>query len=382
MSPVRIAVFVTVLTALLTAVHYYFWARLIRDPVLPAPWGAIATTVLVALGVLVLAGFVASRLVGRGLASPLLWVSYTWLGVVFLLLILLGAGDLGRFIHAVVRRFTSDDPLDPERRLFLARAVGGGAGLAAVSLAGVGIYNAVAALGVKELSIPLAKLHEKSSGYRIVQVSDIHVGPTIGKAFLEEMVAKVNALEPDLVAITGDLVDGSVENLGPIVAQLGELRAKDGVYFVTGNHEYYSGADEWCAFLQTLGIRVLRNERVSVGGENGFDLVGVDDPTGAPDLAGALEGRDEARPVVLLAHQPRAIVEAEKLGVDLQLSGHTHGGQIFPWNFLVRLQQPYVSGLHEHGKAKIYVSNGTGYWGPPMRIGAAAEITSIALVTA
>ena len=382
MSPARIAVFVAVLTAVLAAVHYYLWARLVRDPVLPSPWGPVLTTLLVALGALLIVGFVATRFVARDLASPLLWVTYTWLGLVFLLLVLLGVADLGRAIHALARRFISDEPLDPERRLFISRILGGGAGLAAASLGGVGVYNAVATLGVKDVTVPVAKLHADSSGYRIVQVSDIHVGPTIGKAFLEDMVARVNALEPDLVAITGDLVDGSVAELGPVVRVLGDLRAKDGVYFVTGNHEYYSGVEEWCDFLKDLGIRVLRNERVAVGGANGFDLAGVDDPSGRPDLPAALEGRDPERALVLLAHQPKAIVEAEKLGVDLQLSGHTHGGQIFPWNFLVRLQQPYVSGLHDHGKAKIYVSNGTGYWGPPMRIGAAAEITRIALVTA
>jgi predicted MPP superfamily phosphohydrolase len=161
----------------------------------------------------------------------------------------------------------------------------------------------------------------------------------------------------------------------------------DGVFFVTGNHEYYSGADSWIAHLGTLGIRVLRNEHVRIGGDEGFDLAGIDDASShgnghGPDLAKALRGRDAARACVLLAHQPRGIELADTLGVDLQLSGHTHGGQMVPWNFLVRLQQPFVAGLHKLARAQIYVSRGTGYWGPPMRVGAPAEITEVELVSA
>jgi hypothetical protein len=189
------------------------------------------------------------------------------------------------------------------------------------------------------------------------------------------------------VAITGDLVDGSVDELREQVAPLASLKSRQGVYFVTGNHEYYAGVNEWLAHLPTLGVRVLRNERVAVGdGTHTFDLAGVDDwsargmPGHGPDLARAVEGRDAARELVLLAHQPRAIHEAAKHGVGLQLSGHTHGGQIWPWNFAVKLQQPYVAGLARHSKdTQLYVSRGTGYWGPPMRLGAPAEITRIRL---
>jgi uncharacterized protein len=192
----------------------------------------------------------------------------------------------------------------------------------------------------------------------------------------------VNALRPDLVAGTGDLVDGSVRELGRAVAHLGRLQARHGVYFVTGNHEYYSGAEEWVAHLETLGIKPLRNEHVRIGDEGGFDLAGIDDHSARPDLKKALGGRDASRACVLLAHQPRGIELADELGVDLQLSGHTHGGQMFPWNLLVRLQQPFVAGLHKLRRAQIYVSCGTGYWGPPMRVGAPAEITEIELVDA
>jgi hypothetical protein len=237
--------------------------------------------------------------------------------------------------------------------------------------------------------VAIDRLTKAKSGYRIVQISDVHVGPTIGRDFIEGIVARINALKPDLVAITGDLVDGSVHELAEHVAPLAKLQAKDGVFFVTGNHEYYSGAEAWIAHLGKLGVRVLRNEHVRIGGDEGFDLAGIDDASAhgmvnghGADLHKALAGRDASRACVLLAHQPRGIELADTLGVDLQLSGHTHGGQMIPWNFLVRLQQPFVAGLHKLARAQIYVSRGTGYWGPPMRVGAPSEITEIELVPA
>jgi hypothetical protein len=212
------------------------------------------------------------------------------------------------------------------------------------------------------------------------------VGPTIGRAFVEEVVRATNALEPDMIVITGDLVDGSVEQLGDQVAPLQGLRAKDGVFFVTGNHEYYSGADEWIAHLATLGIRVLRNERVDVRGL--FDLAGVDDASAArmlshhkQDVPGAMAGRDTSKAVVLLAHQPKAAHDAARAGVDLQISGHVHAGQMIPFNWLARLDQPFISGLHRLEATWVYVSSGTGYWGPPMRVGSGAELTRIELVS-
>jgi hypothetical protein len=334
-----------------------------------------------------MAGTIVSRFVPRSVGSPLMWFVYVWIGIAFFAVMLLAGGDVVRGTFHIGRRIAGA-PDDPARRLAIARLLGGGVGLAALGLAAVGMANALRPLAVKRIKVPIARLPRGASGYRIVQITDIHVGPTIGKEFIEEIVTRVNDLAPDLVAITGDLVDGSVEELGALVAPLARLRAKDGVFFVTGNHEYYSGAAEWVAFLPSLGVKVLRNERVSIRGDQGFDLAGVDDwtakgmaPGHGPDLPRALVGRDDTRALVLLAHQPKAIVEAAALGVDLVLSGHTHGGQFIPWNFVVRLQQPYVAGLHTHGSAQIYVSEGTGYWGPPMRVGTRAEITEIELVT-
>jgi predicted MPP superfamily phosphohydrolase len=235
------------------------------------------------------------------------------------------------------------------------------------------------------VEVPLGKLSPEGDGYTIAQLTDIHIGPTLGHDFLDAVVRETNALNADLIAITGDLVDGSVEQLRDKIAPLADLKARDGVYFVTGNHEYYSGAEEWCAHLETLGVRVLRNERVDVRGL--FELAGVDDfaaegmaPGHRQDIPAATAGRDPSKPIVLLAHQPKAVTEASAHGVDLMLSGHVHGGQIVPFNWLVKLEQPYVEGLYRHGDSTwIYVSPGTGYWGPPMRVGTTSEITRITL---
>ncbi len=314
---------------------------------------------------------------------------YVWLGLAILLFFVLVGSEV---VRAAVRigALATSGPLDPERRTFLSRSIAGAASLVGLALAGAGMTSALGRVALARVTVPLRRLPQALSGIRIVQLSDLHIGPTLGRAWLADVVAEVNAAAPDVVVITGDLVDGSVSDLRAEVAPLADLRAPHGVFFVTGNHEYYSGADEWLAELRRLGVRPLRNERVSIGeGEHSFDLAGVDDWSArrfggdhGPDLARALAGRDERRELVLLAHQPKQIHEAEKLGVGLQLSGHTHGGQIFPWGLFVRLDQPYVAGLSQHGATHIYVSRGTGFWGPPIRVAAPPEISVLELVTA
>jgi uncharacterized protein len=220
-----------------------------------------------------------------------------------------------------------------------------------------------------------------------VQLSDVHIGPLLDRRFAESIVARVNALEPDVIAITGDLVDGSIERLGAEVEPLRRLEARHGTFFVTGNHDYFSRADPWIERARELGWRVLRNERVTIGsGEDAFDLAGVDDRIAhlfggdhGEDLERALHGRDRRRPVVLLAHNPATFDAAAESGVDLQLSGHTHGGQIWPFVYLVRLITPYVAGMYRRDQSVLYVSRGTGFWGPPMRLFKPAEITEIRL---
>jgi len=365
--------------AITFGVHYFLWARLVRDTGVVAPYGRVLTWVIALLGALLPLSFFLMR-APRALAAPVTWIAFTWMGLMFLLFCALLPAELVRLAARV-------SGVDPERRAFLARTIGGLAASAAFVGGGVGVVTALRRVREKRVTVTLKKLPKALSGYRIVQLTDVHVGPTIGRAFIEEIVARVNALAPDLVAITGDLVDGSVSELAHHVEPLGRLRAKDGVFFVTGNHEYYSGVDEWLGHLATLGIRTLRNERLAIRGAEGFDLCGVDDAHAHQyghghrmDVARALAGRDDSRACVLLAHQPKAIYKAAELGACLQLSGHTHAGQIFPFTYFVKLDQPHVRGLESRGETQIYVSEGTGYWGPPMRLGTYAEISVIELV--
>jgi predicted MPP superfamily phosphohydrolase len=238
---------------------------------------------------------------------------------------------------------------------------------------------------LKRIQNPLARLPRSADGLRIALVSDIHLGPLNRGARTGRIVEMINGLDADLVAIVGDLVDGSVAELGPAATPLGNLRSRHGTYFVTGNHEYFSGYQEWLAEVDRLGMRALRNERVELPG--GLDLAGVNDVTGGsfgdgPDYDAALGGRDPSRPVVLLAHQPIQARDAARHGVDLQLSGHTHGGQITPFQLIVRASgQPLVSGLGEVDGMPVYVTNGAGFWGPPVRVGAPPDVTLVELRT-
>jgi predicted MPP superfamily phosphohydrolase len=313
-----------------------------------------------------------------------MWVVYTWLGMAFFLNALLVVTDLGKFLSVTLPLMAKGEVLDPDRRRFLALLSAGAVLLTDVGMTVVGLWGAAAArIQVKKVKVALSKLPAALEGYRIVQISDIHVGPTIGRDFIEEIVKQVNVLQPDLIAITGDLVDGTLSQLEHHTEPLRNLKARDGTYFVTGNHEYYVGdIEEWISWLQGIGIRTLRNERVTI--REGFDLAGTDDISArggdhGQNIPKALQGRKTDRPVVLMAHQPRSFKEAASLGVDLQLSGHTHGGQIYPFNYIVHIFEPYLAGLYREGNSQIYVSRGTGYWGPPMRLGAPAEITEIEL---
>lgn len=372
--------------SILGSVHLYLWARLVSAPGLPAPWQVLAGVFLFLCWLSIPASLLVTRRLPPRLAAFVVWPGYVWLGAMFLLLVAVLAVDVVRVVVEVGASLGGVEPPSGEQRLDDARRWA----LVAAGLGGVAIASALwlgRRVAVKRVEVPLPKLPAALDRTTIVQLSDVHIGPTIGKRFIERVVDKVNALEPDVIVITGDLVDGSVERLAPAAAPLAELRARYGVFFVTGNHEYYSGADAWCAHLTKLGLKVLRNERVAIGAAGqSFDLAGVDDYSAhffggghGADLERALLGRDPRHAVVLLAHQPRAVVEAERAGVGLQLSGHTHGGQIWPFNYLVRLQQPVTSGLVRFGRSLIYVSNGTGYWGPPMRLGSPAEITQLVL---
>ncbi len=371
--------FIAVSLFVIVGIHTYLWLRLVRDPGLPGPWRGLVTVALIALSASLPLSFVVARFVPPPFSHYLALPAYLWMGLMFLLLVGVLLGDAVKLVA-----FVAFGPVSPERRQFLSRVVGSGVTILVGGAAVAAVRSALGPVQVKTVHVPLARLPQSMAGTTLVQLTDVHIGPTLGPEFLERIVKTTNELAPDVVVITGDLVDGSVELLRESVAPLAKLRARYGSFFVTGNHEYYSGAVEWIAEIQRLGIRVLANEHVTIGGDTGFQLAGINDYTGrmigsGPDLERALRGRNPEQALGLLAHQPRAIHEAARQGVGLQLSGHTHGGQIWPFTYMVRLQQPFVCGLTKVNDTILYVSRGTGFWGPPMRLGAPAEITRIVL---
>lgn len=330
--------------------------------------GLVISSCLVPLGLL--ARFVVARQV---LADRLGWLGGLAMGLFSSLLVLTVLRDVLRLLADA-----------PSLKAPTAIAVLGLAGLFTL----LGYVNARRLARVVRVDIALAGLPQELAGFTIVQLSDIHVGPTIKRDYVEAIVARVNELDADLVAITGDVVDGSVEQLRDDTAPLAGLRSRHGSYVVTGNHEYYSGAAAWRREFGRIGLHGLDNRHVVIAHRGArFVLAGVSDfsaaafdPAQASDPVGALAGSPPGLLRILLAHQPRSANAAEAAGFDLQLSGHTHGGQFWPWNHFVALQQPFTAGLHRHGRLAVYTSRGTGYWGPPKRFGAPSEITVLRLI--
>lgn len=297
------------------------------------------------------------------------------IGIIFLLF-------CTAIIYDISRVFLFTIPMSHKRRNFFKRGLDLSSLVIASTVSLKAIYDAQN-IELEHVDIYIDKLKKP---YKIVQLSDIHIGGLINKKFIQELVTRVNACEPDLVVITGDLVDIEITKAHDAINELRHLESTYGTYFIVGNHEYFHEIEKIIAYVKTLGLRVLENENVYIGQEDeGFNLAGVYDVFGyrmlkyIPDLDKALEGKTDS-PTVLLAHQPKYIDEV-KDGVDLMLSGHTHGGQLYPFRFLVKVVQPYISGLHQHNEQlQIYVNKGTGFWGPPMRLGASAEITEISLL--
>lgn len=389
------ALFFVVVLSVAGSAHLYFFRRLVGPVFITTPARRFGAVELSLLALLLVAGPVAQRLAPGPLATWLSRAAFLWMALGFYLLVTLGAIDLLRFVRRLVRGrlpagptpsrpANSDGVADSGRRRFLAQTGILGAGLA-LPASGYGMWRAFGEPEITETAVRVPGLPACLSGLTIALLTDLHAGAWVDRAFIARIVERTNALRPDLVAITGDLVDGRVARLARTVAPLAGLRSRFGSFFVLGNHEFYSAPEEWAAHLPSLGIKVLRNARASV---EGLDLVGVDDWNARMggfgpgyDLQAALAGRDPSRPAVLLAHQPRGFERAADLGVGLQLSGHTHGGQIWPWTLAVRLAyHPYTAGLYHHGGSSLYVSRGCGFWGPPVRVGAPPEIARVTLV--
>jgi len=379
---------------------YIGW-RFILSAHLLFPWNLISWTTLGILFIFTfLPFFIRFYNFNISLEQVLAWIGYSIMGFMSLIFLFLLVRDFGWMLTAgahkiyniVTTQLSSTEiikkPFDAERRKFLIQSIN--LGIIGVSLAatGYGFFEARRKAAVVEVDIPLKSLPDNFNGFRIVQFSDLHVGPTIRNEFVQTIVDQINEIKSDMIVFTGDLVDGNVQNLRNDVEPLRELTAPYGKYFVTGNHEYYSGVLPWCDKAKELGFDVLNNEsRTIVKNSQKIILAGVTDVSGGgflpehkSDPVKALNGKSINSTKILLAHQPRSIFEAAKAGYDLQLSGHTHGGQMIPWQFLTRLAQPYMEGLYKHDNTWIYVNKGTGYWGPPLRIGARSEITVLRLV--
>jgi len=368
----------------------YLWRRLVRDTELRGWTRRVLTAGLVVLAVWVPISLGLSRRVDPQWFRWGSLLGVLWMGTAIYLVLFLVPMDLFRALYRRLRRSRAPEPEDPpdlKRRAFVAQMVAGTALVGTGAVTGIAVHQAGEILK-PQVEVALERLPAALTGLRIVQISDLHIGPILDDHFLRTIVAEVNALKPDIVAITGDLVDAPVGLIGPLLQPLAKLQSRYGNYFVTGNHEYYSEPLGWTPYLERLGVRVLMNERVAIGDDAQIDLVGIPDtrahifvPEHRSNLEAALVGRDPERAAILLAHRPNDVLEAAQYGVDLQLSGHTHGGQFWPVVPLVGLVHHYTAGLNRHSETQIYVSRGTGYWGPPMRLGAPAEITTIHLTT-
>jgi predicted MPP superfamily phosphohydrolase len=352
--------------------HLYVGVRLLAHAPIAVGWRALGWVGVLLLALAPFAAFVTGRTARTSPRSALPGVAFVAMGLSSLLIVFAVAADLLQ--------------------------MGAWLGPGTISLAIVGGALVVLILGawrarrpaVVRVAVPIANLPPDLEGFRIVQLSDLHIGATLRRAFVERVVAAANGLAPDLIALTGDVADGLPPVLRDEVAPLGRLAAPHGKFFVTGNHEYYWDAPAWVRELERLGFSALVNaHRVIRRGAARLVLAGVTDhaasrrvPGHASDPAAAIAGAPAADVRVLLAHQPKSAFAAHAVGFDLQLSGHTHGGQYFPFSLLVRLFQPFVAGLHRLEAMWLYVSRGTGYWGPPLRLGAPSEITLIQLTRA
>lgn len=397
----RMVLFAVIATSIWGAAHAHVaWSlsRYVRRPRLRhIIWGLTALSFSVTL----VAFMLRRSELDPAVLDVLQLVSYVGMGGFALLWSLVFLRDLFVVLAAFGRRMAGrfgddgpsavgdvgDAPAEPSRREFFHGMVNS----SVVSAAALGVvYGHRQATGVPaivEVDVPVDGLADDLDGLRIAQISDTHIGPTLKGDWLRAVVERTNAAEPDVIAFTGDMIDGEVADLRPHTEHIADLRATYGAYYVTGNHEYYWDAPGWCDEVARCGLHVLNNaHRVVEVGAARLLVGGVTDYRAGSRIDGhdsdphrAIEGAPEVDFSLLLAHQPKSVWKAAEAGFDLQLSGHTHGGQFWPWNLVVGLAHPFTRGLHDYESMKIYVSCGSGYWGPPMRLGAPAEIALLTL---
>jgi predicted MPP superfamily phosphohydrolase len=395
----RFLAFFLIFTSMIAIAHFYVGRRLVSSSGLPRNrarigWLLVALSFVLSASPMII--FVLLR--GREFPEFIAWAGFVAMGFFSLLAVLTFGRDViyvllriggavSRLIKRVFGSKSTVSAVDAERRKVLIA----GSNVAVIGLSGMltgyGVIEARRQPRIVPVEVPLRGLPAQFDGFRIIQVSDLHVGPTIRRDWVEMVVSAAGGAGGDLVAFTGDFVDGSVPQLREDTAPLRELNARYGRFFVTGNHDYYSGVMPWLEEIDRLGWSVLSNQHRVIEKDGArIVIAGVTDLTAAGHIPeqksspqAAIAGAPDGLVRILLAHQPKSVVDASAAGFDLQLSGHTHGGQFFPWDNFARLAQPYLSGLHRHDEMWIYVSRGTGYWGPPVRIGQPSEITLITL---
>ncbi len=382
-------IFLCVSILVISSIHYYLWIKMVSDTGLSSTFKYFGTLCLVVLCLSIPAAEIAYRMLPLKFSYPVLWGAYFWLGIMMLFFFAFLFTDVVHLLVFIYSKLpgTEESIANPDRREFIFRIVVCGVSALVLGLSFIGVKNYYTDAVVTKINISLDGLPEIFKGFKIVQISDLHIGQMMTGKALSRIVNRVNELKPDMIAITGDIADGPLENLIDEISPLKNLKAKKGVYFVTGNHEYYNGVKKWTRAIAESGIKVLNNENIEIrAGGDSFYLAGVTDYRAktfgskfASDCKKALAGINNGSKKILLAHQPVTAIKASEYGADLVLAGHTHGGQIWPFTYLVDLHQPFLKGVYKLNNTKIYVNQGTGGWGPPMRLGTFNEITEIIL---
>ena len=382
-------------------IYAFFGFRIIRPLSIDMKWKTgLWAMLLFCFAAFITVMFTRHRVADHGITPALYWIAFTGFGFTTLIFPVLVVKDLCMGIYHLARKLfyivgrqnkagdNAKPGIDPSRRIFLTNS--GNAALVgtAVVLTGYGIHRVTRKPDVVKVDVPIKNLPDPFRGFTILQISDLHISMTLRKEYVQRVVDQAAQQPVEMIVFTGDMADGREKDMGEAADPLSVLTAPFGKYFVTGNHDYYSGVHPWLNRVERLGFVPLINEHRIIEKENArIVLAGITDyragrivPDHRSDPAKALEGAPLSVPRIMLAHQPKSIFKIDDIGVDLMICGHTHGGQYFPWNFLVGLDQPYVHGLHRHNGGRIYVNRGTGYWGPPLRVCAPPEITVLRLV--
>lgn len=391
---IRLFIFLGILLTLVAVAESYIYRRVVAYSCV-GKWGRHTTRVLLFVLLAAVPLIISLQRLGyeNFWTDSAAWFVYMSLGFLSMLLMLIVIMDIFKFTWWGARKFTDAIPeeaedFNPGRRVFIGTSFSSALIMASAGLTAAGAYQAVKIPEVRIVTVPAGRIPEALTNLKIVQISDVHAGPTLKRSWIEGLVKKINKLEPDILVLTGDLVDGSVQRLGVDVSPLADIKTRLGKYFVTGNHEYYSGVLPWIDKVKELGFEVFQNNHKIIDHEGAKLLLAgvpdfraggfIKDHTSDPMLA--IKGAPDSDYKILLAHQPKSLHAATLAGFDLQISGHTHGGQFWPWNLFVGLDQPVTAGLKKIENMHIYVSRGTGYWGPPVRLGAPSEITLIRLL--